>query len=85
MALGSGGRLRRVKAGVDGQADISGIGPFGVRVEVEVKAGKDKLSASQKAFQNMILNHGGIYIEARDVGGCLDELGRHLLERVRYL
>jgi len=84
MALGAGGRLRRVKAGVDGQADLSGIGPGGVRIEIEVKAGRDKMSKSQIAFQAMILNHGGIYIEARDVDECMAALREEIRQRTRY-
>lgn len=72
---GRNGILRRVQAGINGQGDISGIaGPTGVRVEIEVKAGKDRMSDIQKAFAEMILSHGGIYIVARSVEGCIAEL-----------
>ena len=77
---GAGGRPRFLDAGIDGQADISGIaGPHGRRVEIEVKAGRDELSANQKAFRTMILDHGGIYIEAREVDAALGELAERLL------
>ncbi len=66
---------RPIRFGVPGQADISGIvGPNGRRLEVEVKAGKDKLSIEQVAYRKMTLDRGGIYIEARNVQTCLDEL-----------
>jgi hypothetical protein len=72
---GAGGRIRFMDAGVDGQADISGImGPYGRRLEIEVKAGDDRLSQDQKDFRDMILRHGGIYIEARGVEGALQHL-----------
>ena len=75
LLTGAGGRLRRVKAGIDGQADISGIvGPTGRRCEIEVKAGKDRLSLDQYAFQHMIESHGGLYLIARDLDGTLAKL-----------
>lgn len=66
MAMGRGGKMRMISAGIDGQGDISGlVGPSGRRLEVEVKAGNDKLSEDQINFREMILAHGGIYVEAR--------------------
>jgi hypothetical protein len=75
MAAGSGGRMRRVQAGVDGQADITGIiKPSGKRLEIEVKAGKDRQSAAQVSYDAMIQDHGGIYLVARSVEQCLEDL-----------
>lgn len=75
MAVGRGGQLRRVSAGIDGQGDLSGIaGPSGRRVEIEVKAGKDRMRPSQISFKAMIVGAGGIYVVARDVKECLREL-----------
>lgn len=86
MAVGSGGKLRRVSAGINGQGDITGILPImvgftkmGIRLEVEVKAGKDRVSESQLGFQGMIIDAGGIYIVARSVEQCIEELGRAIL------
>jgi hypothetical protein len=76
MVPGRGGKLRRVQAGIDGQADLSGIiGPHGVRLEIEIKAGKDRQSDEQIAFQEMIERRGGVYIIAGTVEGCLTLLG----------
>lgn len=90
MAVGSGGRLRKVSAGIDGQGDISGIFPvhamgiknpwcpvIGIRLEVEVKIGRDRMRDSQKAFRDMILGAGGIYIEARSVEQAMEELSKY--------
>ncbi len=72
-------------AGINGQADITGIvkvepyhihSDMGLRLEIEVKAEKDRQSAAQKAFEKMIKDHGGIYIVARSVEQCLEDLGR---------
>lgn len=67
--------MRRVSAGIDGQADISGIvGPSGKRLEIEVKAGKDRMRPTQNAFRHMMATHGGIYIIAHNVDDCLRDL-----------
>jgi hypothetical protein len=76
---------RPIKWGIEGCADISGICrrtvysqpydvTFGMRLEIEVKVGRDKQSDEQKGFQSMIESLGGIYIIARDVEGCLASL-----------
>jgi hypothetical protein len=80
MAVGRGGKLRKVSAGINGQGDITGIMPDGRRIEIEVKTGKDRQSDAQAAFAKMIVAHGGIYIVARDVNVCVDELGSLLVE-----
>jgi len=60
---------RTISAGVDGQADISGIlAPKGKRLEIEVKFGKDRSSDVQRNFGTMITRAGGIYIIV-----CTDE------------
>jgi VRR-NUC domain. len=79
MAVGRGGKPRMIDAGIDGQGDISGIiAPTGKRLEIEVKAGDDRLSEDQEKFRDMIRYHGGVYIEARDVERTLDQLARVL-------
>lgn len=68
---------RPIRWGVGGQGDITGIWhPGGKRVEIEIKAGADKQSAQQLAYEAMITNAGGIYIVARSVDQCLKDLGR---------
>lgn len=89
MAIGRGGNLRRVSAGINGQGDITGIAtinvmtpagalPAGLRVEIEVKAGKDRIRPSQMAFSFMITSRGGMYIVAHDVDGALQEFEEFL-------
>lgn len=75
--------VRPIKFGILGGADISGIMSMkmgavtvGLRMEIEVKVGKDRQSEEQRGFQEMILAAGGIYILARDVEQCIAELGR---------
>lgn len=69
------------RSGLRGMADISGIGPGGVRIEIEVKAGRDKMRPEQEAWRAMILRHGGIHIIARDVDQALDELAAEIARR----
>ena len=71
MAVGRGGNMRRVSAGINGQADITGILIDGRRIEIEVKIGHDKQSPGQLAFAAMIEDHHGVYIVARDLEQCL--------------
>jgi hypothetical protein len=77
------GPRRRIKAGIDGQGDITGIFPVqvgtilaGWRLEIEVKIGKDCQSVQQKAFQQAMEKAGGIYIVARSVEQSLEDLAR---------
>lgn len=86
MAIGRGGKPRLLNAGVNGQADCSGIvGPSGRRLEIEVKVGKDPMREAQKDFREMVLSHGGVYVVAHTLEGGLAALERALTpeERVK--
>lgn len=79
--IGRGGKIRRVNAGIDGQGDITGILTvehagrfFGVRIEIEVKAGTDRQSAKQKSFEHRLKKMGGCYIIARSVEQCIADV-----------
>ncbi len=64
-----------VQAGVIGQADLSGIaGPDGRRIEIEVKADNDALTARQMAWLSMIHAHGGIAFVAM----CVEDVTQSL-------
>lgn len=66
VAKDQSGRL--VRAGIKGQADISGIlAPAGRRVEIECKSATGRQSPEQKRWQAMIESLGGIYVLARSV------------------
>jgi len=59
---------RKVAAGAPGVSDLVGVvGPWGIFIGIEVKAGKDRMRESQEHFRDMVREHGGIYIVARDV------------------
>jgi hypothetical protein len=57
---------RFIRYGIPGESDVTGIFD-GIRLEIEVKAGKDKPSPEQLSFLNMIRNAGGIGLICRDV------------------
>lgn len=68
---GAGGRVRRMDAGIDGQADLTGHfgfpspfspGPPHRRIEIEVKAIQDRQSKDQRDFQHRCERHGTLYI-----------------------
>ncbi|MFP4145893.1 MAG: VRR-NUC domain-containing protein [Phycisphaeraceae bacterium] len=74
------GQKRLVRFGVPGQADLSGILPGGVRLEIEVKGPKGRQSHEQQAFQRMIERFGGVYVLARSVQDVQDAIGGYLHE-----
>lgn len=59
------GKRRLIKFGLPGQADLSGIGPGGIRVEIEVKDYRGSQSKRQAKFERMVKRFGGRYILAR--------------------
>lgn len=70
---------RTVTAVPAGASDISGIlGPTGRRIEIEVKAKKDRMRGQQPRWRDMIRAHGGIHIVARSVEQALEELEREV-------
>ena len=56
---------RVIRAGVKGQADISGILMGGRRIEIEVKSKTGQQRPEQKKWQAMIERFGGVYVLAR--------------------
>lgn len=83
-AIKSGDPSRLIKAslvtfGVVGQADITGIGPGGIKLEIECKTDTGTQSDQQCRFEEMIRDHGGIYLVVRSA----DEARNKLREAVR--
>ena len=74
---------RRVRFGLVGQADISGILPDGRRLEIEVKSEKGKQTREQAWFQAVINKHGGLYILARSVEEVKNGLKEEYPERFK--
>lgn len=59
---------RVIRAGIKGQADISGImRPSGRRIEIECKSPHGRQSEEQRRWQRMIEWAGGLYILARRI------------------
>lgn len=59
-------KKRMMKFGLPGQADLSGIMPNGIRLEIEIKVGRDIQSEKQINFQRMIEKNKGIYLVIKD-------------------
>ena len=73
--------LRPVIFGVVGSGDLAGwipVNGYAVTLHIEAKVGSDKMSEEQLTFQRVLSASGGIYVVARDVDGCLEELRRRL-------
>lgn len=65
-----------VKFGLQGSADIIGLmKPHGRFLAIEVKTEKGRQSESQKRFQRMIEDMGGLYILARSPEDVTKALG----------
>ena len=59
---------RVIRAGIKGQADISGVlRPSGRRIEIECKTKTGRQSKEQQAWQRMIEWAGGLYLIARSI------------------
>lgn len=67
---------RIISFGIKGSGDISGIVTvkcgLGVRLEIDKKIGKDKMSDDQIKFAAMITARGGLYIESRNTNETID-------------
>lgn len=72
VARDSTGRI--VRAGIKGQADLSGILKGGRRLEIEVKSPTGRQTKEQRAWQRMIEAHQGLYILARSTGDVWEAL-----------
>jgi hypothetical protein len=73
-----------IRSGRPGMADISGIievNGAGIRLEVEVKIGRDDLGKPQRNFRDMILELGGIYLVAREEAQLLKDLAAEVARR----
>ena len=69
---------RVVRFGLPGQADLTGILPGGLRLEIEVKSAAGRQSRRQEAFQRMIEQLGGVYVLARSVQDVREALEGYL-------
>ena len=78
------GKFRKVRFGIPGQADTTGILWDGRRLEIEVKKPGETQSPEQIKYQRIIERFGGVYILARsvyDVQSMLDEFKENRNER----
>lgn len=75
----AGGRI--VRFGLPGQADLTGILPGGLRLEIEVKGAAGRQTEEQRAFQRMIERFGGVYVLARSVQDVWQAIGSYLRDQ----
>jgi hypothetical protein len=71
---------RFVRAGVAGQADLTGIlqvGGIGVSLWIEVKSASGRQTQEQVWFQQMVERLGGLYILARSVKDVDDAINAY--------
>lgn len=69
---------RTVAFGIPGQADLTGILPGGIRLEIEAKGPNGRQTEDQRNFAHMIERFGGIYVLARSVQDVREAIGSHL-------
>lgn len=55
-------KSRLISYGFKGAGDITGLLPWGQRIECEGKTGRGRQSVPQKTFQKVIESYGGIYV-----------------------
>lgn len=64
---------RVVRYGTPGMADLTGVlAPNGLRIEIEIKTPRGRLSAAQAAFRKAIWEAGGIYLVFRSVEEAME-------------
>lgn len=79
IVIGGGKFIPRNK-GAKGSGDISAIiPPYGRRLEIEIKYGKDRQSDDQKKFQADIESMGGIYIIVKTWDGFIEQI-KHIVK-----
>lgn len=79
---GAMGRRGIIKKGV---ADIIGIMPNGIHIEIEIKnkETKDKMSQEQREHKENIINSKGIYIIANSVDDFIEIFNKELTKKKR--
>ena len=75
--IDTNGRKRYVQFGEPGQADITGIGPGGIRIEIEVKRPGEEPNLLQMTWLAMIVRRGGIGFWCDSLNSCMRMLSSH--------
>lgn len=75
------GRSRFMRFGEAGMADIEGIGPDGVHIEVEIKAPGGKLSEAQLAWLVRCRQDGAFAFTSDSVDAAVVALRNYYLDR----
>jgi hypothetical protein len=67
-------KRRFIRAGQKGQADITGVGPAGIRIEIEVKRKGKVPSDDQKDWLGRMQRHGGLAFYADSIEMCVEKM-----------
>ena len=65
--INENGRVRAIKAGLSGSADIIACSPEGKFVAIECKSKKGRLTEKQKEFLQKVTELGGIALVVKDI------------------
>ncbi len=81
-------RSRPIKFGLQGEPDLDGIIPierdgllWGIRLGIEVKAGRDTIREQQERFGAMLVRAGAIYVLARSVEQAMQDIATQVKTR----
>ena len=77
----SDGKTRHVAFGAPGMADLSGVGPHGVRIEIEIKKPGEEPSEAQNDWLDLMKTHGAIAFWVDSIDDCVRYMGRHFRAR----
>lgn len=69
---------RTVRFGIPGAADLTGILPGGLRLEIECKSAAGRQSPDQRKYQRIVERFGGVYVLARSVDDVWLAIGKYL-------
>jgi hypothetical protein len=70
-----------IRFGENGQGDITGIGPGGVRMEIEAKRPGEYPSLDQQTWMQFINDHGGIAFWFDSLYDCVTKMRAAFLAR----
>lgn len=75
------GKRRFTRFGQKGQSDISGVGPFGVRVEIEIKRPGKLPSDIQGYWLTSMQESGAVAFWADSLDTCVEQLRYEFIKR----
>jgi hypothetical protein len=74
-------KKRFIRFGEPGQGDVTGIGPHGVRIEIEIKRPGKYPDFYQRSWMGFINDHGGIAFWADSLRSAVEQLRAEFQKR----